>query len=75
MFAILSAVDVAALAPPDDTLAALQPVPLTDGRYALPLAILDDPAHTKNHHAIAALPRDPHPPFAPPPPPPVDLFA
>lgn len=37
--------------------AALEPIALTDGRFVLPVAVLDDPAHAAHRDFLAALPR------------------
>ena len=36
--------------------AALEPVALPDGRFILPLAVLDDPAHSQHRGLLAGLP-------------------
>jgi hypothetical protein len=36
--------------------AALMPVELEDGRYVLPVEVLDDPAHDEHHDMLVALP-------------------
>ena len=36
--------------------AALEPVALPDGRFILPLAVLDDPAHSQHRALLAGLP-------------------
>jgi len=37
--------------------AALAPVALTDGRFILPTAVLDDPAHAAHRDFLAGLPQ------------------
>ena len=36
---------------------ALVPIPLADGRFALPESVLADPEHARYHAGLAALPR------------------
>ena len=36
--------------------AALAPIALTDGRFILPIAVLDDSAHAAHHDVLAGLP-------------------
>ena len=36
--------------------AALEPIALVDGRFILPLAVLEDPAHALHRAPLAALP-------------------
>ncbi len=38
------------------SLAALQPIALTDGRFILGVEVLTDPAHAEDHAVLAALP-------------------
>lgn len=44
---------------PKDRGAALDPVPLKDGRFMLGEQVLDDPAHEDARDFLAALPREP----------------
>lgn len=41
----------------DGTMAALLPIPLTDGRYIVSAAVLSDPAHAKHWPLLAKLPQ------------------
>lgn len=38
------------------SMATLEPVALTDGRYILGVEVLSDPAHAEDHDYLAALP-------------------
>lgn len=55
---LLSAAHAAAVRGPSATVegAALEPIALTDGRFILPIAVLDDPAHAAHHDRLAGLP-------------------
>lgn len=54
---LLAAEDAALVRGPSATVegAALAPVATADGRYALPLAVLDDPAHVAHRPLLASL--------------------
>ena len=39
------------------SMAALQPIALTDGRFILGVEVLTDPAHAEDHDYLAALPQ------------------
>jgi hypothetical protein len=41
-----------------DPLSALDPVPVPDGLWMLPLAVLDDPAHAAWRELLASLPQE-----------------
>jgi hypothetical protein len=55
---LLSAADASAVRGPSATVegAALQPIALTDGRFVLPVMVLDDPAHAAHRDFLASLP-------------------
>lgn len=40
-----------------DTRALLEPVPLADGTFMVPVSVLDDPAHAEVHRILADAPR------------------
>jgi len=40
-----------------DPSAALDPVAISDGRFILPIEVLDDPAHAKHHEFLSGLPK------------------
>jgi hypothetical protein len=57
---LLSAADSAHVSGPsaiDPSIAALTPLPLTDGRFYLGVSVLDDPLHAEFHDYLAALPQ------------------
>jgi len=56
MFLILTAAEATKVRGLSCDTAALDPRPLTDGRFILPATVLDDPAHEKHHDALKALP-------------------
>jgi hypothetical protein len=55
---ILSASDAGVVRGPSATVegAALEPVALSDGRFILPLVVLDDPAHSPHWALLSGLP-------------------
>jgi hypothetical protein len=55
---LLSAEDAGAVRGPSATVegAALEPIALTDSRFILPIAVLDDPAHAAHRELLAGLP-------------------
>lgn len=53
---ILTSEQAAAVRGPTAPGSALDPIPLADGSYVLPEAVLADPAHAIRHEALAALP-------------------
>lgn len=54
---ILSSEDADAVRGPSAQGAALYPVPLLDGSFALPLSVLLDPAHAHHHARLVNLDR------------------
>ncbi len=60
LFLILTADQAAAVSGSTDTdglSVGLAPVPLADGSFALPIAVLADPSHAAQHDTLAALPQ------------------
>ena len=57
---LLTAGEAEAVRGPSGTVdhAALAPVALIDGRFILPAAVLDDPAHAEHHAMLATLPTE-----------------
>jgi hypothetical protein len=53
---ILDAATAAAVAGETALGAALAPVPLMGGAFALPVRVLSDPAHALRHHVLRGLP-------------------
>jgi hypothetical protein len=55
---LLSPADAAAVRGPSAAMegAALDPVGLTDGRFVLPVAVLEDPVHALHRALLAGLP-------------------
>jgi hypothetical protein len=57
---ILTAAQATQVRGPSDeapNLAALQPIPLTDGRYILGVEVLTDPLHTEDKTFLSGLPQ------------------
>jgi hypothetical protein len=54
---ILTAAEAAVARQGGDPNYLLEPVPLRDGSYALPLRVLDAPEHAAHHALLASLPQ------------------
>ena len=54
---ILTEAQAEAVRGPTSSFSALDPRPLTDGSFALPVAVLSDPAHAASQDALDGLPQ------------------